>query len=147
MWAVFLTAFLHLPPQDEEDLSFKKNDILIVVEQNEEKWWTAMDDLGNRGLIPEPYVKKVCFTVKGLFVGVMTWIKKIIICLGVVLSWTVIDSDWCFNILCSMWRRLPCRLLKHRSLSLSLLFRISPTQMVIFQPHIKVHFAAKWGHW
>ncbi|CAH3045577.1 unnamed protein product [Porites lobata] len=45
--------------KDEEDLSFKKNDILIVVEQNEEKWWTAMDDLGNRGLIPEPYVKKV----------------------------------------------------------------------------------------
>ena len=76
MWAVFLTAFLHLPPQDEEDLSFKKNDILIVVEQNEEKWWTAMDDLGNRGLIPEPYVKKVCFTVKGLFAGVMTWINK-----------------------------------------------------------------------
>lgn len=70
--AVFLTAFLHLLLQDEEDLSFKKNDILVIVEQNEEKWWTAMDELGNKGLIPEPYVKKVCFTVKGLFVGVMT---------------------------------------------------------------------------
>jgi len=46
--------------QDAEDLSFKKGDILIVVEQNEEKWWTAMDDQGNKGLIPEPYVKKVC---------------------------------------------------------------------------------------
>lgn len=46
--------------QDAEDLSFKKNDILVVVEQNEEKWWTAMDEHGNKGLIPEPYVKKVC---------------------------------------------------------------------------------------
>ena len=45
--------------QDAEDLSFKKNDILVVVEQNEEKWWTAMDDQGNKGLIPEPYVKRV----------------------------------------------------------------------------------------
>ena len=45
--------------QDAEDLSFKKNDILVVVEQNEEKWWTAMDEQGNKGLIPEPYVKKV----------------------------------------------------------------------------------------
>ncbi|KAK2566156.1 Adapter molecule Crk [Acropora cervicornis] len=41
---------------DAEDLSFKKNDILVVVEQNEEKWWTAMDDKGNKGLIPEPYL-------------------------------------------------------------------------------------------
>ena len=46
--------------QDAEDLSFKKNDILVVVEQNEEKWWTAIDEEGNKGLIPEPYVKKVC---------------------------------------------------------------------------------------
>ena len=46
--------------QDAEDLSFKKNDILVVVEQNEEKWWTAIDEHGNKGLIPEPYVKKVC---------------------------------------------------------------------------------------
>ncbi|XP_015761195.1 PREDICTED: crk-like protein [Acropora digitifera] len=44
---------------DAEDLSFKKNDILVVVEQNEEKWWTAMDDKGNKGLIPEPYVKRL----------------------------------------------------------------------------------------
>ena len=50
--------------QDAEDLSFKKNDILVVVEQPEEHWWTAMDEQGNKGLIPEPYVKKVrkyCF--------------------------------------------------------------------------------------
>lgn len=45
--------------EDAEDLSFKKNDILVVVEQNEEKWWTAIDEEGNKGLIPEPYVKKV----------------------------------------------------------------------------------------
>ena len=45
--------------QDAEDLSFKKNDILVVVEQPEEHWWTAMDEQGNKGLIPEPYVKKV----------------------------------------------------------------------------------------
>jgi len=45
--------------KDAEDLSFKKNDILVVVEQNEEKWWTAMDEHGNKGLIPEPYVKKL----------------------------------------------------------------------------------------
>lgn len=45
--------------KDAEDLGFKKNDILVVVEQNEEKWWTAMDEFGNKGLIPEPYVKKL----------------------------------------------------------------------------------------
>lgn len=45
--------------KDAEDLSFKKGDILVVVEQNEEKWWTAMDEQGNKGLIPEPYVKKL----------------------------------------------------------------------------------------
>lgn len=147
MWAVFLTAFLHLPPQDEEDLSFKKNDILIVVEQNEEKWWTAMDDLGNRGLIPEPYVKKVCFTVKGLFAGVMTWIKKIIICLGVVLSWTVIDSDWCFNI--------PVQYVKKTTVQVveaSITVIITPIQDFTHPDGhilatIKVHFAAKEGHW
>lgn len=58
--------FIHSMPsvisivQDAEDLSFKKGDILVVVEQNEEKWWTAVDEQGNKGLIPEPYVKKVC---------------------------------------------------------------------------------------
>lgn len=45
--------------KDAEDLSFKRGDILVVVEQNEEKWWTAMDEQGNKGLIPEPYVKKL----------------------------------------------------------------------------------------
>ena len=45
--------------QDAEDLSFKKGDVLIVVEQNEEKWWTAINEQGQKGLIPEPYVKKV----------------------------------------------------------------------------------------
>ena len=49
--------------QDDEDLSFNRGDILVVVEQNEEKWWTAMDEQGNKGLIPEPYVKKVCTAV------------------------------------------------------------------------------------
>ena len=49
--------------QDAEDLSFKKGDILVVVEQNEEHWWTAVDEQGNKGLIPEPYVKKVCIAV------------------------------------------------------------------------------------
>ena len=49
--------------QDAEDLSFRKGDILVVLEQNEEKWWTAMDEQGNKGLIPEPYVKKVCIAV------------------------------------------------------------------------------------
>lgn len=46
--------------KDAEDLSFKKGDVLIVVEQNEEKWWTAINEQGQKGLIPEPYVKKLC---------------------------------------------------------------------------------------
>lgn len=58
--------------QDAEDLSFKKNDILVVVEQNEEKWWTAIDELGNKGLIPEPYVKKVC-NASGIHVVENQW--------------------------------------------------------------------------
>ncbi|KAL9978482.1 hypothetical protein ACROYT_G016003 [Oculina patagonica] len=45
--------------KDAEDLSFKKGDILVVVEQNEDHWWTAVDEQGNKGLIPEPYVKKL----------------------------------------------------------------------------------------
>ncbi|KAJ7392115.1 hypothetical protein OS493_013483 [Desmophyllum pertusum] len=45
--------------KDAEDLSFNRGDTLVIVEQNEEKWWTAMDEQGNKGLIPEPYVKKL----------------------------------------------------------------------------------------
>ncbi|XP_043190000.1 adapter molecule Crk-like, partial [Amphibalanus amphitrite] len=45
--------------RDEEDLPFKKGDVLTVVSKDEEQWWTARDSLGQTGSIPVPYVQKV----------------------------------------------------------------------------------------
>ena len=51
--------FFFICLQDAEDLSFRRGEILVVVEKNEENWWTAVNELGNKGLIPQPYVKRV----------------------------------------------------------------------------------------
>ena len=54
-------VYLHRFPflQDDEDLPFKKGDVLTVVSKDEEQWWTARDSLGQTGSIPVPYVQKV----------------------------------------------------------------------------------------
>ncbi|XP_043940842.1 adapter molecule crk-like [Protopterus annectens] len=44
--------------KDEEDLPFKKGEIMKVLVKDEEQWWTAENRQGQRGVIPVPYVKK-----------------------------------------------------------------------------------------
>ncbi|KAB0346830.1 hypothetical protein FD754_011687 [Muntiacus muntjak] len=43
---------------DDEDLPFKKGDILRIRDKPEEQWWNAEDSEGKRGMIPVPYVEK-----------------------------------------------------------------------------------------
>lgn len=43
---------------DQDDLPFRKGDILTVVSKDEEQWWTARNSLGQMGSIPVPYVQK-----------------------------------------------------------------------------------------
>jgi len=41
---------------DDEDLPFRRGEILEVIEKQEEKWWRAKNDEGKIGTIPVPYV-------------------------------------------------------------------------------------------
>lgn len=43
---------------DEEDLPFRKGEILEVISKDEEHWWTAQNKDGEVGQIPVPYVEK-----------------------------------------------------------------------------------------
>jgi proto-oncogene C-crk len=45
--------------QDQDDLPFKKGEVLTVLSKDEEQWWTARNSLGQTGSIPVPYVQKV----------------------------------------------------------------------------------------
>lgn len=44
--------------QDQDDLPFKKGEILTVISKDEEQWWTAKNSFGAKGSIPVPYVQK-----------------------------------------------------------------------------------------
>jgi len=44
------------PGRDEEDLPFKKGELLYIIEKPEEKWWEALNQDGKIGSIPVPYV-------------------------------------------------------------------------------------------
>lgn len=44
------------PGRDEEDLPFRKGELLYVIEKPEEKWWEALNQEGKTGSIPVPYV-------------------------------------------------------------------------------------------
>ncbi|CAG0890132.1 unnamed protein product [Cyprideis torosa] len=44
--------------KDEEDLPFRKGDILTVIREDEEGWWTARNREGREGSIPVPYVQR-----------------------------------------------------------------------------------------
>lgn len=43
---------------DQDDLPFKKGEILTIVSKDEEQWWTAKNAQGQQGSIPVPYVQK-----------------------------------------------------------------------------------------
>ncbi|KAL7390448.1 hypothetical protein ABVT39_021536 [Epinephelus coioides] len=54
----FVRALFDFPGTDEEDLPFRKGDILRVLEKPEEQWWNAANQDGRAGMIPVPYVEK-----------------------------------------------------------------------------------------
>lgn len=54
----FVRALFDFPGNDEEDLPFRKGDILRVLEKPEEQWWNAQNSEGRAGMIPVPYVEK-----------------------------------------------------------------------------------------
>ncbi|XP_065274626.1 adapter molecule crk isoform X2 [Emys orbicularis] len=56
--AEYVRALFDFNGNDEEDLPFKKGDILRIRDKPEEQWWNAEDSDGKRGMIPVPYVEK-----------------------------------------------------------------------------------------
>jgi proto-oncogene C-crk len=58
----YVKAKFDFQGQDDEDLPFKKGDILEIIKKQEEKWWTARNSAGKSGSIPVPYVE-VTFSV------------------------------------------------------------------------------------
>uniref|UniRef100_A0ABM5ENV8 Adapter molecule crk n=1 Tax=Pogona vitticeps TaxID=103695 RepID=A0ABM5ENV8_9SAUR len=54
----YVRALFDFNGNDDEDLPFKKGDILRIWEKPEEQWWNAEDSEGKRGMIPVPYVEK-----------------------------------------------------------------------------------------
>ncbi|KAM4796480.1 adapter molecule crk isoform 2-T2 [Rhinophrynus dorsalis] len=56
--AEFVRALFDFNGNDDEDLPFKKGDILRIRDKPEEQWWNAEDNEGRRGMIPVPYVEK-----------------------------------------------------------------------------------------
>ncbi|XP_075956038.1 adapter molecule crk [Anarhichas minor] len=54
----FVRALFDFPGNDEEDLPFRKGDVLRVLEKPEEQWWNAQNSEGRAGMIPVPYVEK-----------------------------------------------------------------------------------------
>lgn len=43
---------------DNDDLPFKKGEILTIINKDEDQWWTAKNAQGTQGSIPVPYVMK-----------------------------------------------------------------------------------------
>lgn len=54
----YVRALFDFPGNDDEDLPFRKGDILRVLEKPEEEWWNAQNTEGRAGMIPVPYVEK-----------------------------------------------------------------------------------------
>ncbi|XP_013884312.1 adapter molecule crk [Austrofundulus limnaeus] len=54
----YVRALFDFPGNDEEDLPFRKGDILRVLEKPEEQWWNAQNSEGRTGMIPVPYIEK-----------------------------------------------------------------------------------------
>ncbi|KAG6459697.1 hypothetical protein O3G_MSEX011534 [Manduca sexta] len=47
------------PHQDADDLPFRRGERLMVINRDEEQWWTARNSQGRTGSIPVPYVQRV----------------------------------------------------------------------------------------
>ncbi|CAF2995135.1 unnamed protein product [Rotaria socialis] len=45
--------------KDEEDLPFKKGQILMIIKKIEPLWWLARNNLGDKGMIPANYVEYI----------------------------------------------------------------------------------------
>lgn len=43
---------------DQDDLPFRRGEILTIISKDEEQWWTAKNAAGQIGQIPVPYVQK-----------------------------------------------------------------------------------------
>ncbi|XP_064205642.1 adapter molecule crk [Anguilla rostrata] len=56
--AEYVRALFDFPGNDDEDLPFRKGDVLRVLEKPEEQWWNAQNSEGRAGMIPVPYVEK-----------------------------------------------------------------------------------------
>ncbi|XP_047462880.1 adapter molecule crk-like [Mugil cephalus] len=56
--AEFVRALFDFPGNDDEDLPFRRGDILRVLEKPEDQWWNAANQEGRVGMIPVPYVEK-----------------------------------------------------------------------------------------
>ncbi|KAM8835046.1 adapter molecule crk-like [Synchiropus picturatus] len=54
----FVRALFDFPGNDDEDLPFRKGDVLRVLEKPEEQWWNAANQEGRIGMIPVPYVER-----------------------------------------------------------------------------------------
>ncbi|XP_059932033.1 adapter molecule crk [Gadus macrocephalus] len=54
----FVRALFDFSGNDEEDLPFRRGDILRVLEKPEEQWWNAENSECRAGMIPVPYVEK-----------------------------------------------------------------------------------------
>lgn len=54
----YVRALFDFAGNDEEDLPFRKGDVLRVLEKPEEQWWNAQNSEGRAGMIPVPYVEK-----------------------------------------------------------------------------------------
>jgi len=53
----YVIAKFDFQAQDDEDLPFKRGDVLEIIRKQEDKWWTARNSLGKEGSIPVPYVE------------------------------------------------------------------------------------------
>ncbi|KAL4647552.1 adapter molecule crk-like [Arapaima gigas] len=56
--AEYVRALFDFPGNDDEDLPFRKGDVLRVLEKPEEQWWNAQNSEGRTGMIPVPYVER-----------------------------------------------------------------------------------------
>ncbi|XP_067864665.1 adapter molecule crk [Heptranchias perlo] len=56
--AEFVRALFDFVGNDEEDLPFRKGDVLRILDKPEDQWWNAQNGEGRCGMIPVPYVEK-----------------------------------------------------------------------------------------
>lgn len=55
----YVRTLYDFPGNDDEDLPFKKGEILVILDKPEDQWWSAKSKEGRVGMIPVPYVEKL----------------------------------------------------------------------------------------